>query len=91
MDRLEEFLVTFGRKTKPSLPSDESCDLTGSFEYCALAFNKRTRSEKRHYFDDPNDIQKIIGNYESLPDSEGVDVKIYDRHGTLKSRWQKLL
>lgn len=90
-NRKKEFLLKFNKVDVNQSLQSQSCDLGCSFDFCALVKNERTGVEKRHYFDSPNNISKIVGNCEQLEREGRFDIKIYDNKGRVKSEWKKIL
>lgn len=89
-NRFDEFMLKFDRHDK-SDPKDELCDLGDLFNYCMVIEDKTTGIDKKHYFDDPENIPKILGNQEVISRQGQLGVKIFNKEGKLTSHWEKLM
>ena len=88
--RFDEFMLKFDRYDKPD-PIDDQCDLRGFFNICMVVEDRITGIDKKHYFDNPENIPKILGNQEIVNHKGQLGVKIFNKEGKLTSHWEKLV
>lgn len=89
-NRFDEFMLKFDKYDKP-IHSEDACDLSPFFNYCMIVTDKTSGVDKKHYFDNKDNIPKILGNAEAVEHKGGLGVKIFNKEGKLTSQWEKIL
>jgi len=89
-NRFDEFMLKFDKYDTPT-NIDKQCSLGEFFNYCLIIEDRKTGVEKKHYFDNKENIAKILGNQELLSQEGQIGVKIFNKDGKLTSHWEKVM
>jgi len=88
--RLEEYMIKFDKYN--ASPSDDHCDLSSDFEFCMVVTDENTGDEKKHYFDDEDNVNAIIGNYKRISNENSKFTwKVFDKKGDFSTNWKEIM